>query len=327
MKHCYLFFIAFFFVHLASAQCIFSGSDNHLTEATIEACLNASACGVGGSNCTVTFTNGSYDVESGIDLTDYPGLTFIIASDANVNFFDQGSNTGDLLLDATSSIVVESGGDLTTNNSGSVQITIGATTYTGAQFPDIINAGGADANGVLPIELIAFTGKQQNSQVLIEWSTATEINNDYMLIEHAMDGRHFTEIGKITGAGNSTTVQHYSFKHERPVNGTNYYRLKQVDYDGKFTYHHIIPVAFEGGVGIVSTFPNPANDRINVQLYGWPEGVLSVQVLDMAGRVIEEEQQAASSTISMDIHTLQSGMYFLRISGAERSETIRFKKS
>ena len=49
-----------------------------------------------------------------------------------------------------------------------------------------------------------------------------------MLIEHATDGRHFTEIGKITGAGNSTTIQHYSFKHEQPVNGTNYYRLKQV---------------------------------------------------------------------------------------------------
>ena len=80
-------------------------------------------------------------------------------------------------------------------------------------------------------------------------------------------------------------------------------------------------------MGIVSTFPNPANDRINVQLFGWSEGGVSVQVLDMAGRVIEEEQQAASNTISLDVHTLRSGMYFLRILGAERSETIRFKKS
>ena len=273
------------------------------------------------------FLRTPYDIESAIDLTDYPGLTFIIASDADVNFFDQGSNTGDLVLDGTSSIIVESGGNLTTNNNGSVQITIGTTMYTGAQFPDIVNAGGAGSNGLLPIELIAFTGKQQNNQVLIEWSTATEINNDYMLIEHATDGRHFTEIGKVAGAGTSTTIQHYSFKHKQPINGINYYRLKQVDYDGKFTYHHIIPVAFEGGAGIVSIFPNPANDRLNIQLSVWTEGELSVQILDKKGRIIKEEQQPASNTISMDVHTLQSGMYFLRIIAAERSEIIRFKKS
>ncbi|MCG8330408.1 MAG: T9SS type A sorting domain-containing protein [Chitinophagales bacterium] len=337
VKTLHLFLFIFLCLLNHTVQAIDYGSDTDINSPTT---INDGMVINGGVtvtvNANITVTGGTIDIKPGGTLIISSGVTLTTNQDL-VN--DNGTVTINGIFDTTGSKFENKAGG-TINGSGSINysgstsmINNDSSSFFGYTGGDPTGSGGPCSGGtcsnaaLLPIELLTFKGRQQSNSLLLEWSTATEINNDYMLIEHATDGRHFTEIGKVAGAGTSTTIQHYSFKHEQAVNGINYYRLKQVDYDGKFTYHHIIPVTFEGGAGIVSIFPNPANDRLNIQLSVWTEGELSMQILDKKGRIIEEEQQPASNIISMDVHTLQSGMYFLRILAADRSEIIRFKKS
>lgn len=93
----------------------------------------------------------------------------------------------------------------------------------------------------LPIELISFDAKLDiNNNVLTNWITASEHNNNYFEVFNSIDGVNYTSIGKVQGSGNSTTSNKYELTHIKPNEGINYYKLKQVDFDGKYTYSKII---------------------------------------------------------------------------------------
>lgn len=97
-------------------------------------------------------------------------------------------------------------------------------------------------NLTLPIELLSFDGKLKNNKVELTWSTASEINNDLFVLERSSDAIKFTAIGKVGGGGNSTVKLDYSFIDQEPLNGVSYYRLRQVDYDGSYTFSNIIVI-------------------------------------------------------------------------------------
>jgi hypothetical protein len=97
---------------------------------------------------------------------------------------------------------------------------------------------------ILPITLTSFTGEAQNSGVRLNWATSSEINNQYFEILRGDDDRNFVSLGRISGAGNSSENKSYSFTDFNPINGNNYYQLKQVDFDGKSTTFGPIPVSF-----------------------------------------------------------------------------------
>ena len=105
-------------------------------------------------------------------------------------------------------------------------------------------SGGASLNcGALPIELLYFNANQLNcNENLLIWSTATEINSDYFDVERSFDAIHFEFIGRIKAAGNSTSIVNYDFKDSKPYQGLNYYRLKQVDYNGDNEVFTIVSV-------------------------------------------------------------------------------------
>lgn len=102
-------------------------------------------------------------------------------------------------------------------------------------------AGGASLNcGTLPIELLYFNAEQNNcNQNLLTWSTATESNNNYFQLERSNDGINFITLEKIMGSANSTSIKTYNYKDNQPESTINYYRLKQVDFDGSYTYSNI----------------------------------------------------------------------------------------
>jgi hypothetical protein len=95
---------------------------------------------------------------------------------------------------------------------------------------------------VLPIELISFSAKKLKNDVLVSWKTASEINNDYFTVERSFDGQHFTPIARIDGAGNSTHTIDYKIEDKDYVNGVNYYKLIQTDYNGDETVSDIVAV-------------------------------------------------------------------------------------
>ena len=108
---------------------------------------------------------------------------------------------------------------------------------------------------VLPIELLAFNAKRNDRYVELTWRTATEINNNYFTVERSLDGKSFTSIGNMSGAGNSSNPRDYKLIDSSPIqNETSYYRLKQTDFDGEYSYSDIVSVRSNSDVEIIGYY-------------------------------------------------------------------------
>lgn len=138
----------------------------------------------------------------------------------------------------------------------------------------------------LPIELISFNAKPNVSMVDLTWSTASEKNNDFFTIEKTKDGVNFEVVGVVKGAGNSTSVLNYTSVDNRPYSRISYYRLKQTDYDGNFSYSELIMVSFEKASDfMMNVYPNPnTGGAINLQINGISSEEVLVVVYDMFGK-------------------------------------------
>lgn len=115
----------------------------------------------------------------------------------------------------------------------------------------------------LPIELINFEANAEPEAIAVQWSTASETNNDYFTLERSEDGENFSEITRVQGAGNTSFLKEYSYLDKLPLNGINYYRLKQTDFDGKYTYSDVVAARHESGTKI-KIIPNPAKEQVAI---------------------------------------------------------------
>jgi len=169
----------------------------------------------------------------------------------------------------------------------------------------------------LPIELLSFSGKNEGKRNLLEWSTATEINNDFFTLEHSEDGINFTEFATIDGAGNSQSVINYSTYDNSPYNGTTYYRLKQTDFNGDFSHSTIIAIENKlNTVTLDNIHPNPTSNDIYFDFYTPINGEIQIQVLDYTGRVVVNEfinLTEGKTTLSSKMSALAKGVYSLRV--------------
>jgi len=173
-----------------------------------------------------------------------------------------------------------------------------------------------------PIELLGFNAKQERETVSLAWATATEVNNDYFVIEHSLDGENFREIGNVDGAGTTTRQVNYTFEHVDAFFGKNYYRLKQIDFDGQFSYSDIEEVSFISQKDDnIRVSPNPFTDEISIQLSQPNETEIVVKILDISGRIIQSSNITRNQAQTrLLLSELDSGMYFLQIGeGASRS--------
>ncbi len=215
----------------------------------------------------------------------------------------------------------------------------GGGSYTGGVAYDDINAIGPSAwwifktyvsSSVLPIELIRFSGYNKDEQNILQWITASENNNDYFIIERSKDGDGFESIGKVEGTGNPAALKRYSFADTHPLTADNYYRLKQVGYDGKFTYSYIIAVTVEQiNKSVINVNPNPASTVLNCELYSKEEEPVVIEVHDILGNVvIREEIKTVKGTNAknLDISSLAQGMYFMEINSIAKQTQIKFVK-
>lgn len=137
------------------------------------------------------------------------------------------------------------------NNADDGYYTIGTMNYT---------------TSPLPIELISFDAIMNEKNVDITWTTASEINNDYYTIEKSKDGIHFETLSVIDAAGNSSFLINYKDIDANPFDGISYYRLKQTDLNGTFTYSKIVAVNYSLSDDGLSIFPNPTDGEININI-------------------------------------------------------------
>ncbi len=136
-----------------------------------------------------------------------------------------------------------------------------------------------------PIVLTSFKGYADRDGVLLEWTTAAELHNDYMAVERSTDGQAFVELGRVAGAGTTTEEQTYSFRDAHPAVGTNYYRLRQVDFDGTATYHKIIAVDYEYEKPAEPLIFSTAQGRLRIVWDRPPATAWNWQLFDLSGRL------------------------------------------
>jgi hypothetical protein len=163
-------------------------------------------------------------------------------------------------------------------------------------------------NSPLPVELLSFEAKKSNSKVDLYWSTASEVDNDYFEIQHSYNNIIWNSIGKVKGNGNSSSINNYSFIDNNPYNGINYYRLKQVDYDGKFTFSTVISVNFE--MLNINIYPNPSTGIVNIE--NLSDGS-KIELYDMNSRILDLPANIEGNKARVDISKLKRSVYFIRI--------------
>ena len=201
----------------------------------------------------------------------------------------------------------------------SVDVTLPATRST---YGKILSLGSIDHNTILPIELMSFTAACNGRYVNLEWTTATERNNDYFIIERSDDAINFTEIARVAGAGNSIEQLDYNYTDYSAAGGDNYYRLVQVDYDGTRTASEIVVANCSEAEGEpdVQVFPNPFHNDLTIHMENFGGTTVSIEVYDMLGRIVMQKTigvDGSREETMLQLDNLSNGTYNVRISTKE----------
>ncbi len=182
---------------------------------------------------------------------------------------------------------------------------------------------GSGSTNPLPIELVYFNANiNDEKQVDLSWATASEINNDYFTVERSSDGLHFTEVLRKQGAGNNTSTIYYKDIDQNPLSGISYYRLKQTDYDGHYSYSKTNSVTNkpknnESVLKLVSISPNPFSEKFKVGFTMKQTGPVEIQLLNSSGNIVEKEvilsYDGPNVFSFQNTERLSPGIYFINL--------------
>lgn len=181
---------------------------------------------------------------------------------------------------------------------------------------------------ILPVQLSSFKGQIVKGKAELSWTTQTESNNRGFEIEKSNDGRTFSRIGFVPGAGNSAIRNVYSYTDPAKLERSQYYRLRQVDKDGRSTYSQVIKLNQEGMPLRLTHVVNPVSTNIIFSLNDAPRQPLQVSLLDAAGRTVLRQVMPGnnSNVFRVNIANLPNGIYTLWLQGEGLKETRRIVK-
>lgn len=271
------------------------------------------------NSLTLNYKNGSNPLEIIIPV----GVTLTITNDL---IMDVNSTPQDKFLTVNGTLSV--GGtldfgdiNLEIDGTGSIDATtiIGATNTTceasgtcpGFTVDTCAEGSGLCTETVLPIELLFFSGNEDNESISLSWATASEENFDYFEIERAAEETSFTNIGEVKGDGNSFIRLDYSFEDNSPEIGLNYYRLKSIDFDGTFEYSEVILVKFTSNVKLVVS-PNPTLGVILVRTSIPTTSGINYEITNQYGVVVLIGSLSDFYT-QIDLQGLTKGIYIIRL--------------
>ncbi|MEO8147798.1 MAG: SBBP repeat-containing protein [Bacteroidia bacterium] len=176
----------------------------------------------------------------------------------------------------------------------------------------------------LPVQLISFNGENKNGVNHLLWATASEINNDYFEVERSKDGIEFEKIGKVDGHGNSTQILSYSLDDKNPFNNLNYYCLKQVDYNGNYTYSNVIAVKAKASKNNSITY---SIENGILTLHNYNSQIETIELISIEGRILKIIKSTESDNRSIDLNSFPNGLYVLRIYDGENVQSIKLVKN
>jgi hypothetical protein len=263
--------------------------------------------GGGGAGGSIVLEVGSYSINSGCPLT--------ISSN--------GGDGGDVGNSGTHA--GGGGGGQGTIIFLSAQPTTNTTVQTNNGIGGVINSGssttaqngqGTNGSGIisnsptpLPIELLNFSATLLNSEVKLTWTTLTETNNDFFTIERTTDGINFEYLFTVDGAGNSNATTNYSTTDDSPLSGQSYYRLKQTDFDGNFTYSALESI-YHDKLTLFSVYPNPAQNNLTIIL------AQNIKMINVS----------ISNNIGQEIYNTMSNKNYIELSTTEFAEGTYYVK-
>lgn len=301
---------------------VFVGPASYFTASSVIAIGLASSiqpifsCIPSATNCiypaAVNFANPYTDIFFGASfaILNAPNLATTGGATAPINNFSvPGSGTMVWAITSMSAIV----------STFSLQLSItssGAVSFTG------FNGGPISACAVLPVELTTFELKNiDNRYVGLEWSTNTEVNNAGFEVQRSIDGEHYYKIGWVDGRGNTTEAANYAFVDQTVRSNVNYYyRLKQLDYNGKEEYSdsHTIKLQSESFVKTLQIYPNPSsgNSELVVEIQSTTSESSKIELFNQLGQKVREMDVnliGGFNQLSVDVADLKNGNYFAKI--------------
>ncbi|MBL7859420.1 MAG: T9SS type A sorting domain-containing protein [Cyclobacteriaceae bacterium] len=196
---------------------------------------------------------------------------------------------------------------------------LSAATLSGNFYIGSINA----TQSPLPIKLLSFKATPLQGGVSLDWVTSSEKDFDYFQVERASDDLQFKPLGRVVAKGGLNIETHYDFFDSKPLNGKNYYRLKNIDFDGSFDYSPVVYVDWQSSSDIV-LYPNPITNReFMLELDGEVTPGTSISVLNTVGLEIMQRKVLQSEELISLPDDTKAGIYFVKIQRQESSRTIK----
>ena len=190
------------------------------------------------------------------------------------------------------------------------------------------------SGGTLPVSFTNFTGHNEGSKNILKWSTSSEINNKGFEVERSADGKSFSKIAFVASkseSGNSTVQLSYGFTDEKPFSGTNYYRLKQMDKDGKVMYSDVVVLKNKiADFKIANLYPNPARSEVKMIITATNAGRATIVISDLTGKIISQlpvQLAVGENNQTIKVQSLANGTYLIKVIAESGLETVqRFVK-
>lgn len=181
-----------------------------------------------------------------------------------------------------------------------------------------------------PVEFIQFTAKLENTGVKLEWITASETNNDYFAVERSDNNQIFSQITQVAGSGNSNNIKKYQAVDWNPMYGISYYKIRQVDYDGKVSYSKVVAVENKRDQFTFTVFPNPVQikESFNLKIYMPQEETVQIQLVDLIGKLIfsiDKHVYTGQNMIELNALTITSGVYFIYVKTSKGYKVQKIK--
>ena len=299
--------------------------------------------GVGADNCSVVKTDAAgYCIGYGTfnDAVDF-GNTNMVSVGGDDIFFIKLDPDGNILWakqaggdaqDAANSLKVETNGNIVATGYFNTTATFENQQFTSEGKQDIFLC--RLASTVLPVELESFKGSVDNGKVFLSWLTATETNNLGFAIERSTDNKSYNSVGFIKGNGTSTHKNNYSFTDVNVSGLKYYYRLKQMDFDGTFSYSKVIEIDLIAPTefAVYQNYPNPFNPTTNIAFDLPTASKVTITIYNSIGKqvavIANKVYQAGRNEIEFDASNLSSGMYIYKLNafGSDGSNFTSNKK-
>ncbi len=272
-----------------------------------------------------------------VSLAGVSGVRYVLFNRQNVANFTSGTiqmyyGTDDGVANFPSLMVAHDDGISTWQNFGGIATANGTGNITSNPFTNFNTyfalASPPGGGNPLPVELATFNAELENKSVNVNWTTQSEVNNDYFTLERSLDNVNYERLTTVEGAGNTTTTHTYSYVDHNPYAGTSYYRLKQTDFDGHYVYFHPVSI-FNKNKKLFTAYPNPSNgSNIKLNNSGYDLSNCQITVQDMTGKVIPSTVSSSENfgelSLSIDKAYCRSESMFI-VTAVNNAEVFRQK--